>query len=506
MAASNKTKRKQKSKKSSNTAKNGDSRRELLEFVGQLKAKRNLNNTVANQPAILEAVHNDSAADPEHFKSVFAKFQPPKVIEDHDIESTTPIGIRTLEVLEADEPEEKSLVDTGDTSQPSQQAPQLSNRKQRRLAKISLAELKSKVLYPELVQWYDCDAANPVLLAQIKSSKNVVQVPNHWQLKREYLSGRSVTAKKPFELPSIIRQTNIEEMRNTLPTQGATEEQSLKENARARIRPKLGSLDLDYRKLHDAFFKIGRTWKPDYMLRYGDMYYENRNLQEESGWKQMEKNLRPGKLSKELRIAMGLPEGKLPPWCAKFNELGMPPSYPDYKVAGVNWDITNLHDNVYGVLGAEQKIHSDPPLFGQMIQLDDEIESSEETGASSAHNPSPNGKNDKDATELERSAEKDKRIEDEVRARTMGELLKRRNQEKLSQEGQEKPRKLYSVIHQKDTAAESELTGTSIAYDLDKSREDQAPSQAGAVEKIPVQSHKSEQGSTKQEESKTFKF
>ncbi|SCU98326.1 LAFA_0G17150g1_1 [Lachancea sp. 'fantastica'] len=508
MAVSNKTKRRQKLKKASKSEKNGDSRQDLLELVGQVKAKRNHTNaassvTVANgakQDAIL-----GSGAEAEHFKSVFAKFQPAQNTEDDkSASSTNAASVQARRVFETDGPD-LDQSNSVEATWPSEKSPQLSKRKQRRLAKVSLAELKSKVLFPELIQWYDCDAVDPMLLAQIKSSKNVVQVPNHWQLKREFLSGRSLTAKKPFELPSIIRQTSIEEMRNTLPTQGATDEQSLKENARARIRPKLGSLDLDYRKLHDAFFKIGRHWKPDFMLPYGDLFYENRNLLEESRWKQMEKDLRPGKLSKELRIAMGLPEGKLPPWCAKFGELGMPPSYPDYNVASVNWDITNLHGDTYGVLGAEQKTKSEPPLFGQMVQLDESDEQTQESEVAPAQLPDVDEKDGRNNSLPERSQERDKKIEDEVRAKAMKEVLKRRNQEKASRGGQEKRRKLYSVIQQKDNSSESELAGKSIAYDLENSKQGLISSRAG-VQNQKAGQLPNEQDATDQEEQQNFKF
>jgi splicing factor 3B subunit 2 len=43
----------------------------------------------------------------------------------------------------------------------------------------------------------------------------------------------------------------------------------LKGRQRAKIRPKLGRLDIDYQKLHDAFFRF--QTKPK-LTAYGDMY------------------------------------------------------------------------------------------------------------------------------------------------------------------------------------------------------------------------------------------
>lgn len=40
---------------------------------------------------------------------------------------------------------------------------------------------------------------------------------------------------------------------------------------REKVRPKLGKIDIDYQKLHDAFFRF--QTKPK-MTIHGDLYYE----------------------------------------------------------------------------------------------------------------------------------------------------------------------------------------------------------------------------------------
>ena len=47
----------------------------------------------------------------------------------------------------------------------------------------------------------------------------------------------------------------------------------MKQKMRERVRPKMGKIDIDYQKLHDAFFR----WqiKPK-MTIHGDLYYEVR--------------------------------------------------------------------------------------------------------------------------------------------------------------------------------------------------------------------------------------
>ncbi|EDO17894.1 hypothetical protein Kpol_1010p8 [Vanderwaltozyma polyspora DSM 70294] len=299
-----------------------------------------LEERIANEKVSTDsAVNYDDTKDTElkdTYKDLFARFE----VRNKD----SKVDKNLSEVIESEnlineENEEDNVKDEFEAD--------ISKRKIRKLSKPTLAGLKTSVPYPQVIEWYDCDALNPYFLASIKSSKNIVPVPDHWQTKKEYLSGRSMLGKKPFELPELIKQTGIEEMRNTLPGKQETDE-SLKELSRARMQPKLGSLDLDYKKLHDVFFKLGADWKPELLLGFGDLYYERRNLQNEEQWKNLKKSKEPGLISDELRKALNIQEGQLPPWCIKMNKIGLPPNYPNFKIAGINWDITNFKNNRYG--------------------------------------------------------------------------------------------------------------------------------------------------------------
>jgi len=45
---------------------------------------------------------------------------------------------------------------------------------------------------------------------------------------------------------------------------------------REKVRPKLGKIDIDYQKLHDAFFK----WQTKPKLSsHGDLYYEGKEFE-----------------------------------------------------------------------------------------------------------------------------------------------------------------------------------------------------------------------------------
>lgn len=80
--------------------------------------------------------------------------------------------------------------------------------------------------------------------------------------------------KPPFDLPEFIKKTGIMEMREAL--QEKEEQKGMKSKMREKVRPKLGKIDIDYQKLHDAFFK----WqtKPR-MTLHGDLYYEGKEFE-----------------------------------------------------------------------------------------------------------------------------------------------------------------------------------------------------------------------------------
>merc|ERR1711962_1763322 len=128
-------------------------------------------------------------------------------------------------------------------------------------------------------EMHDVTARDPRLLVHLKSTRNTVPVPRHWCFKRKYLQGKRGIEKPPFDLPDFIKKTGIMEMRE-------------------KVRPKMGKIDIDYQKLHDAFFK----WqtKPR-MTLHGDLYYEGKEFEIRL------KEKKPGDLSDDLRTALGMP-------------------------------------------------------------------------------------------------------------------------------------------------------------------------------------------------------
>lgn len=241
------------------------------------------------------------------------------------IQATVPSKIPPLDDFDEDANQQQQQHGTGENG-----APRLSKRKLKRLTRLSVAELKQLVGRPDVVEMHDVTARDPKLLVQLKAHRNTVPVPRHWCFKRKYLQGKRGIEKPPFDLPDFIKRTGITEMRASLQERDDT--RTLKAKMRERARPKLGKIDIDYQKLHDAFFK----WqtKPR-MTIHGDLYYEGKEFETRL------KEKKPGELSDELRTALGMPVGPNchkvpPPWLIAMQRYGPPPSYPNLKIPGLN--------------------------------------------------------------------------------------------------------------------------------------------------------------------------
>lgn len=250
-----------------------------------------------------------------------------------------------------------------DEDKKEEEKPKLSKRKLKKLSRMTVAELKQKVCRPELVEMHDVTAKDPVLLLHLKASRNTVPVPRHWCFKRKYLQGKRGIEKPAFELPDFIKRTGIMEMRQAL--QEKEDQKTMKAKMRERVRPKLGKIDIDYQKLHDAFFK----WqtKPR-MTIHGDLYYEGKEFETRL------KEKKPGDLSDDLRTALGMPTGPNankcpPPWLIAMQRYGPPPSYPNLKIPGLNAPIPDGCSFGYhaGGWGKPPVDETGRPLYGDVF-------------------------------------------------------------------------------------------------------------------------------------------
>lgn len=243
--------------------------------------------------------------------------------------------------------------------------PKVSKRKLKQLTRLSVADLKQCVARPDVVEMHDVTARDPKLLVLLKATRNSVPVPRHWCAKRKYLQGKRGIEKPPFNLPDFIKKTGIMEMRAAL--QEKEESKTLKAKMRERVRPKMGRVDIDYQKLHDAFFK----WqtKPK-MTIMGDLYYEGKEFETRM------KDKKPGELSDELRTALGMPVGPSsnkipPPWLIAMQRYGPPPSYPNLKIPGLNAPIPDGSSFGYhaGGWGKPPVDEFGRPLYGDVFGL-----------------------------------------------------------------------------------------------------------------------------------------
>lgn len=253
--------------------------------------------------------------------------------------------------------------DDDDDEDRKREALKLSKKKLRRLNRLTVAELKQLVARPDVVEMHDITAQDPKLLVHLKGTRNSVPVPRHWCFKRKYLQGKRGIEKPPFELPEFIRRTGIQEMREAL--QEKEEQKTMKSKMREKVRPKMGKIDIDYQKLHDAFFK----WqvKPKLTI-HGDLYYEGKEFETRL------KEKKPGDLSDELRIALGMPVGlnshKVPPpWLIAMQRYGPPPSYPNLKIPGLNSPIPEGCSFGYhaGGWGKPPVDETGKPLYGDVF-------------------------------------------------------------------------------------------------------------------------------------------
>uniref|UniRef100_UPI00358FB238 splicing factor 3B subunit 2 isoform X1 n=2 Tax=Myxine glutinosa TaxID=7769 RepID=UPI00358FB238 len=353
-----------------------------------------------------------------HFRKIFQAF---KLSEDVKKDKEKEMEKKNLEadiaaLKKKKEPEkEKDSDDDDDDDDDSDdmdsQVPKLSKKKLRRINRMSVAELKQLVARPDVVEMHDVTAHDPKLLVLLKSTRNTVPVPRHWCFKRKYLQGKRGIEKPPFDLPEFIKRTGIMEMRQAL--QEKEDQKTLKSKMREKVRPKLGKIDIDYQKLHDAFFK----WqtKPK-MTIHGDLYYEGKEFETRL------KEKKPGDLSDELRSALGMPVGANsfkvpPPWLIAMQRYGPPPSYPNLKVPGLNCPIPEgcsfgyhaggwgkppvdemgrpLYGDVFGTNAQEfqakiEEEEVDRTPWGE-LEPSDEEESSEEEEDSDEENPDDTG-------------------------------------------------------------------------------------------------------------------
>ncbi|KAJ8522887.1 hypothetical protein ONZ45_g606 [Pleurotus djamor] len=406
----------------------------------------------------------------EAFSDVFARFQlPPDEVSGKDAAEPT-----KGEIIYSDD-DMASEHDSDTEKKP------LSKKKKRKMARLTVAELKQLVKKPEVVEWTDVTAADPRLLLQLKSYRNTVPIPIHWSAKRDYLQGKRGIEKPPFQLPSYIADTGIATMRDAVKEKEAN--MSLKAKTRERVQPKMGKVDIDYQKLHDAFFKF-QTKPP--VTGFGEMYYEGKEFETSL------KEKRPGDLSPELVEALSIPPLAPPPWLISMQRFGPPPSYPTLRIPGLNAPIPEgaqwgFHPGGWGKPPLDEY---NRPLYGDVFGV---LPKATDSGMGEPVDKNPWGELEPEEEEEEEESEEESEEEEVAEAAPADGLqtpsgmetpsgmasvvstvaggletpdfLELRKNARTSEPTDSGPRSLYHVVPEKQTSIRG-LMGSERGYDV----------------------------------------
>ena len=325
-----KKKRKENKKLSKNNKSN--SKEYLLNLLNE--ESKNKNNSFKIEYQLLDGKTNNNMPNKnknnnseisQEMKEVLDRFE--KTIENQQkkIESLT--KEKKEEQINQKKPEKKEDQDESSSEYDNFVREEESRKKRKKRKKEegnqALAELKAKAPYPEVVEPWDTNANDPELLIHFKCMPNTVPVPIHWAQNGKYLQSQRGKVRKPYNLPDYIEATGISRIRLIEIPVHIT----LQQKTRRRMRPKLGRTDIDYQILYDAFFKY-QTKKR--LTKLGEIYYEGKEFD-----KRMRK-YRPGKISKNLRAALGISSTTIPPFVQNMQRYGPPPAYPFLKIPGVN--------------------------------------------------------------------------------------------------------------------------------------------------------------------------
>ena len=320
-----KKKKKKKDKKTSKTKENNDKEYLLKLLNDESKKNKNNNLKLEYQPIEETPKYKNDEVNSE-FEKVFDLFEKKIENQNKKIESLTKEKQPDIQKEKAKKDVKENPDDTS-SDEDELLIPEESRKKRKKILKEQgqslLADLKSKAQYPEVVEPWDTNANDPELLIHFKCMPNTVPVPIHWAQNGKYLQSQRGKVRKPYKLPDYIEATGISRIRLIeLPVHI-----SLQQKTRRRMRPKLGRTDIDYQILYDAFFKY-QTKKR--LTKLGEVYYEGKETD-----KRMSK-FKPGKLSRNLRNALGISASTIPPFVQNMQRYGPPPAYPFLKIPGVN--------------------------------------------------------------------------------------------------------------------------------------------------------------------------
>ena len=430
----------------------------------------------------IEYVADDTLEMPESeeyedLKRVFGAFAQPGELLSLKVETKSQSKIGDSDAKEKVVTE---LVSDATTDGNDDEGKELSKKKKKVMGRISNAQLKNCVEDASLVEVHDTNASDPRLLLHLKSLRNTVPVPRHWQQKRKYLQGKRGIEKAPWQLPEFIEATGIAKIREAY--MDKANDKTAKQKQREKVGGKANKIDIDYQILHDAFFRF--QTKPDMSLP-GELYYEG---------KEFEVNVREkraGHMSDDLSGALGMPAGAPPPWLINMQRYGPPPSYPNLKIQGLNAPIPEGAQFGYhpGGWGKPPVDEFGRPLYGDVFGT----QAPQHTGPSAPIERQPWGEmeeeSDESSSEEEEEDQGGEQLDEESSESGISSVTSIASMSSLAS-GLETPdaidlrkdsgpaKGLYQVIEQKDTRVGGALMGSSHQYVMPKEGEsmEQGPS------------------------------
>ena len=223
---------------------------------------------------------------------------------------------------------------------------------------------------------------------------------------------------------------------------------------------------------------------------------------------------KPGKISGELKEALGIPEGAPPPWLVNMQRHGPPPSYPNMEIPGLNAPLPpgasfGFHAGGWGKPPVDQ---FGRPLYGDVFAKpgaaaveekfvyagdgtviskkrwgcrpepgdEDYQESSDEEDSSEGEDSS-----DEEAEEEEELLEEGKSADDPTTGYASVESnIQLRKEDDGEETPQQPPQQLYTVLKAKERKAGSnEVFGSAHTYVLDEGGS-AAPAPIGGAESV----------------------
>lgn len=377
------------------------------------------------------------------FAHVFKKFDTAAILPP---QSTT--------VARIDYSDSNTLLESDDDSEDELHDQKPPKAKKRRSYSVSMSDLKASTSRPQLVEWFDCDAPDPYLVVLLRARLNHVDVAGHWQQKKDYLSSKRGASKAPFRLPKFIRDTGISEMRDH-------DQESLKKLQRDRVQPKMNKLDIDYQRLHDAFFK--HQTKPR-LLAFGELYSEGREKTDQH--RQAVAAVKPGKISKELRAAVGMStdETGIPPWITLMQEFGKPPSYKHLIIPGVDEEYKNTGYR----LSSDENLSTFSVLDETWGRLEEGEESDPESDLEASSSEDKAGGADNELR-IEKEPEAEEEVPEQGQRIEITEYSKNYAESQLPiKESTKQIGELFAVIEEKRVESGNGLLKSTLAYELPK--------------------------------------